>query len=408
MRVDYDSVRRLERTKVNEGEQWIYSADFNSCEPINGGINPNTTDRLDTELSDWEQLIYSGARVAILAHKGRYKDGDTADLDFTVPYLSKALRTQVHYYPENATRDALEFFEKLKPGELAVMGNVRKNEGEEKNDPALAAAYAQLGSHIAVGGFGKAHRLNASNGSILDHRPGYLTDSQVREMSLLAPWSGKDDAFSVAVIGGIKKEKITVGLAGLAETYDAIIPGGIVLNTLLRVMGYDIGSSVIEDGGKTFEKETKAVLEKHREKICIPREVYVARPLPDGDFENVQLVDITRNPVPQDCMIVDFYISDEAFEALENAHTQRGRLLVAGTPGLHKKGFSNATASIINTIEYGNARSLVLGGDTANELSLGSGDVTVSTGGGSALEFLRDGTTAVFEALKRNKLKFPD
>ena len=48
-------------------------------------------------------------------------------------------------------------------------------------------------------------------------------------------------------------------------------------------------------------------------------------------------------------------------------------------------------------------KAIALGGDTVNEINFKGVN---STGGGSVLYFLVNGTTSVFEALKKNKQRF--
>jgi len=258
MVINLDDIAQLRNAYINPGNRWIYSTDFNIGHK---GPKLRNSSRVDVEVDDAKFILDQGGIVLFLAHKGRFKDGDTEDLEFIVPHLENQLGVGVAYYPENNTLDAFEFTRNLMPGTAAIMGNTRKNEGEEKNDAELAAQFAILGQFVAVGGFGKAHREHASNVGILQHLPGYATQSHLDEMISLGPWTGSDpDTYSVAVLGGIKKEKITAGLVGFVESYDAVIPGGIVLNTILRVQGYEIGDSIIEDNGKTYETEVEAVL----------------------------------------------------------------------------------------------------------------------------------------------------
>src|SRR3989344_6653216 len=271
----FNNVRKLEEITIQERERWIYIADFNIAHEGNTIINPN---RIDVELEDLKQLCEFGGRIAILAHKGRFKDNDTEPLDFVVGYLSKKLDTTVTYFPENNTLEAINYTKDLDIGEIAIMGNTRFHEGEEKNDSKLAKQFAKLGDRVAVGGFGKAHREHASNVGILNYIPGYATRSQLKEMRVLTPWAElQENRYSLAVLGGVKKEKITIGLTGFSQTYDSIIPGGIVLNTLLKVHGYPIGNSIIKDGGKSFEIDVIKTLEQTTAKIYIPQTVVIAQ-----------------------------------------------------------------------------------------------------------------------------------
>lgn len=401
MTISFNDVLQLENTKIKKKDRWIYITDFNIKHSKN---ILKDTEKIDAEIEDIKHIIDAKGIAIILAHKGRYKDGDAEDLDFVIPYLSSKLKnTKVHYFPENNTKEAIKFVKKLKPGDVAIMGNTRKHEGEEKNDPNLAEQFAKLGKYVAVGGFGKAHRAHASNIGILKHLPGYATRSQLKEMKLLSPWIGRQkETYSIAVLGGVKKEKITIGLAGFAQMYDGIIPGGIVLNTTLKALGYDVGDSTIEDGGKTFEEDVKKILANpNRAEIYIPSRVIIAKQTKDG-FQDPHKIDISQG-VPKGYMIVDHLLPKNAEKSLERLVEQGGRIILAGTPSIYNKGFKSSTEAILKMMEKPGVKGIVLGGDTSAELNFKGPS---STGGGSALHFVVNETTHVFEALKSNRNKF--
>ncbi|MBR9706599.1 phosphoglycerate kinase [Candidatus Pacearchaeota archaeon] len=398
--MNFDDVAKLQETKINPNSKWIYAADFN-IKHKNSKLK--NTDRVDVEIEDLKYILDQGGNPIILAHKGRFKKGDTEDLDFIVPYLSSKLESKVEYFPENSTYEAVQFVQGLKPGTVAIMGNTRKNEGEEKDDPFLAAEFARLGQNVAVGGFGKAHRIHASNVGILRYLPGYATKSQLKEMKLLEPWAGKDpESYSVAILGGIKKEKILTGLAGFLETYDAIIPGGIVLNTILHVQGFPIGKSLIKDSGKTYEKQVAEALRgENKHKIHIPEKVVIAKKQ-DDKYLNPHTINPKNTQIPKDYMIVDFILPNTAIQSLDQMIQERGRGILAGTPGIYNKGFKQATDPVLASMRKNLENCAVLGGDTAAEVNY---EGVSSTGGGSALYFIVNATTPVFEALKTNKRK---
>lgn len=212
MGIDFSKVRHLRDANIHEGQRWIYATDLN-IKHKDGKLK--STDRLDCEIEDIKFILDKGGIVLILGHKGRYADGDTEDLDFVCPYLSQKLGVEVKYYSENATMLCVDFAKSLPPKSCVVMGNVRKNMNEDKNDLGLASQYAKMADCVAVGGFGKSHRAESSNAGVLEFLPGYITKSQIREMKQLEFWAGKKEGvYSIAILGGVKKEKIKTGLVG--------------------------------------------------------------------------------------------------------------------------------------------------------------------------------------------------
>jgi len=421
--VDFNKVRFLKDANIIPGDRWVYVADFNE-EPVKEVKEGEKEEyaRVDSEIKDISYILERGASVSILTSRGRFGDSqEDMDLCFLVPYLSRKLseklerRIEVKYFPGNVSDDAIRFAKSLEAKEIAIMGNTRQHEGEESEDKRksreLAERFSKLGKYVAIGGFGKAHRKNASNYRILDFLPGFMTESMLEEMVSIGYWAGRqENILSVAVLGGVKKEKITIGLEGFIETYDEIIPGGIVLNTILKVRGFEIGDSVITEKEKSFEKEVGIILERNKKKfppsiIHVPKRVIIARKTDTGyrDMVSISLEDQKRDRVPKGYRIVSFKLNRDTKVILDEVMNRRGRLVIAGTPDLYKEGFGWATNEIMERARRPEVRTLVLGGDTTREVDYKG---KTSTGGGSSLCFLAYGTTPVFEKLKRNKEKF--
>ncbi|MFA6089228.1 MAG: phosphoglycerate kinase [Candidatus Woesearchaeota archaeon] len=404
MVTEFFEVRQLDYAAIKPGQKWLYATDLNIKHT---GDKLKSTDRIDCELHDIKTILDNNGIILILAHKGRFKDGDTEELDFVIPTLSQKLGKEIKYCKENSNQTAIDFVNSLKPGDVAIMSNARKNEGEEKCDSTLSLQYAKLvgvDGAVAVGGFGKSHRKEASNCGVLEYLPGYLTQSQINEMRMIQPWAGKKEGtYSIAILGGVKKEKIKTGLAGFSETYDCIIPGGIVLNTILKVLGFEVGNSLITDGDKSFEKNVAPIMSgPNKSKIIVPTEVVISKTLDFKTFEDTKTIKITEG-VPKGYVIVDYVMPKEGFDALDKVVNEKGRIVVAGTPGVYTSGFKLATDAVIERLNKPGVKAIALGGDTAAEVKFNG---PASTGGGSALYFVAYGTTEVFDALKKNKEKF--
>jgi phosphoglycerate kinase len=227
MPLNLGEVNLFSDIEIKEGDMFLYSSDFN------GGLN-----KADIEIESLRRISECGGVAVILAHKGRYKKGDTPHLNEFAEYLSKRLKRYVHYYSYNNTRSAIIYSGSLGNGGIAIMGNTRMNEGEEENSSGLARQFADLAlkndknAKLVIGGPGKAHRKNASNYAIQDFMPACAAPSLINEMTAIEPWAGKSGIYSVAVLGGVKGEKIKDGLVGFANSYHKIILGGIVLNSV--------------------------------------------------------------------------------------------------------------------------------------------------------------------------------
>lgn len=378
----------LDAAPVRWGSRWIYSAGFN--------VAPGATamERVDEELADLRRLVNRGASVAVLANQG---DGpETArHLDHVAAYLGRALGRFVRYVPTSVGAAAMTAAAAMAPGDIVLFGNTRFYAGEQRNDPRLAAEFARLGERVAVGGFSKAHRRHASNVGVLAHRPGYATAGLAREIGRLAPWAGGcDGRFSVAVLGGVKPEKVCLGLAHQVDHHDMVIPGGAVLNVVLAALGKPVGRSVLTSTPERCVAVAREVLRRtHRARLHIPAEVVVA-PVSGGAQARTVRVGA---PVADREAIVDFVLRPWARAGLARLAREPSRALLAGTPARYDQGHRGATDEILRAFAAPAARSLLLGGDTAAELPW---DGPASTGGGSALALLGTGTCEVIEALR--------
>ncbi|MFJ6441028.1 phosphoglycerate kinase [Streptomyces sp. NPDC091649] len=380
----------LDARHVTAGERWVFSAGFN----VDAALT--STGRIDSELDDLRRLAGAGARVAVLSHLGSHRDGTASALDHVAGHLSRRLGRPVRYVPENASDAAVRAAEALEPGEIAVFGNTRHHAGEERGDPELARRFALLGDAVAVGGFSKAHRAHASNTGVLRLLPGWAARSLVTEVRFLAPWAGPGEGvYRAAVLGGRKPEKTLVGLVHAMRTCDLVVPGGVVLNTVLRALGHDLGASDLGSRPDACLDAVRGVMDlPARARLHVPRTVRVApvdgrrivgearsRPVADG--------------VPAGHAVVDFELEPWAARALAGA----GSAVLAGTPSRYLDGQVRSADAVLSALSRAAGPALLLGGDTVAELPWPG---PVSTGGGSALQLLATGTCAVLDALRDN------
>ncbi|WP_078899929.1 phosphoglycerate kinase [Streptomyces sp. SBT349] len=380
----------LDERAVTAGERWIYSAGFN--------VDPalTSTGRIDSELADLRRLADAGARVAVLSHQGSHRDGSAGSLAHVAAHLSRRLGRRVPYVPENASAAAVHAAEQLGPGDIALFGNTRHHAGEERGSDELARAFALLGDRVAVGGFSKAHRAHASNTGLLRRLPGHAAGSLAAEVRFLSPWADRGDgATRAAVLGGRKPEKTLVGLVHARRTCDLVVPGGVVLNTLLRAAGHQVGASDLGSRPAACLDAARAVLgERGPGRLHLPRTVWAA-PLADGKLAGEARPFAVTDGVPADHAVVDFDVEPWALELLARVD----RAVLAGTPSRYLDGHTRSSGALLSALSGPGGRALLLGGDTVSELPWSG---PVSTGGGSALELLATGTCAVLDALRAN------
>jgi phosphoglycerate kinase len=369
-------ISKLWEKEIKRGETWVYSAGFNTPG------NSKDMNRIDVELRDLKYLVSKGARISILSHQGEF--GNALHLDYVARYLEKKLGHKVDYYPESIGNGAVNRKNEMKDGEIVLFGNTRFYEGEEKGSRELAGEFSKLGEFVAIGGFSKAHRKHASNYMILEHIPGYFTYSFIKELVFLEQLNYNPDYETrVALLGGVKKEKILYGLPYFVKNYDLVIPGGIVLNTILMVMGFNIGASYVGKDTRETTKMVETILQNdaYNKKIVLPAELIIT--LKNGGNRRIKLGESSL-PSDNKFAIVDFVINNNSFSRIPAAN--KLKIVIAGTPSMISKGYNKSMKSFNEIIKRYQVNLFLLGGDTSNDIKMKCSGK--SSGGGSALYYL--------------------
>src|SRR5437016_6396561 len=128
-----------------------------------GGVTDAT--RIERLAPTIETLIARGAQSAVMSHFGRPKDGP--DPAFSLRPLIAPLETaiggrKVAFATDCIGEEAKRVVAALRPGEVALLENLRFHKGEEANSPEFARALAELGDFYVDDAFSAAHRAHAS------------------------------------------------------------------------------------------------------------------------------------------------------------------------------------------------------------------------------------------------------
>lgn len=400
MQKDLSKIKTIYDVVVSPGDRWVYSAGFNVSD-----IEKNTS-RIDIELQDIMHLSKMGARVIILSHQGSYRDKSSKHLDFIARYLSIKLGMKVAYFPENHSESAIKKSYDMKNSEVVLFGNTRFHEGEENGDKKLSSTFAKLGDFVAIGGFCKSHREHASNYIIMDYLKAYLTKGFLSELNLLDKIINQTDKhFScrIAFIGGTKKEKITNGFRVFSHIYDYLIPGGVILNHILKAKNFEIGSSYLGDDPEYIHKSILDTLSKNsKAKLILPERLILSEICNDKKNKKIISVPIGE-PIPDKFRIVDFILSKQVNAIFEENRNKKVFVLVSGTPSVVKEGFSNSVNSIIQILSKSNVKPFLFGGDTVTDLQF---KCDFSTGGGAALLYIFKRTNPILEKIYENQLLY--
>ncbi len=144
------------------------------------------------------------------------------------------------YFVDDCVGPAVEALsQRLAPGQVLLLENLRFYPGEEQNDPAFAAQLARLGDVYVNDAFGAAHRAHASVDAMTRHFTergmGLLMEREVRALQQLLRTT--DRPYVVILGGGKVSDKLPVLRNLLERAVDDILIGGAMSFTFFEGPG---------------------------------------------------------------------------------------------------------------------------------------------------------------------------
>ena len=379
-----------------EGKRVLVRVDFNV--PLDEGKVADDT-RIKAAVPTIEELRRRGARLVLVSHLGRPKDREPElSLRPAADRLAELTGADVTLAPAVVGEDVRTLVEKLGRGDVLVLENVRYEPGETANDPALAAALAELADVYVDDAFGAAHRAHASTVGVAEHvderAAGLLLEREVATLSTLL----RDPEHPlVAVLGGAKvSDKIAVieRFLGLADT---ILIGGAMCFPFLAAQGHGVGSSLCEDEDVELAGRALRAGEGSRARLELPRDLVIAERMTAD--ANAQALDGVE--VPDGMMGLD--IGPRTARAYAETISEAATVFWNGPMGAFElEPFAAGTRTVAEAVANAPGTTVVGGGDSAAAVQgLGLADqVThLSTGGGAALELIEGKTLPGVEAL---------
>ena len=350
--------------------------------PVKDG-KVTSTARIDAALPTLKLALGAGARVMVMSHLGRPKEGKPDPAASLQPVAAKLGELLGRTVPLAASwLDGVE----VNPGELVLCENVRFNVGEEADDDGLARRMAALCDVFVMDAFGTAHRAQASTNGVARHAPVACAGPLlVAELEALGNALENPQRPLAAIIGGSKVSTKIEVLQSLSTKVDELILGGGIANTILAAAGVNVGKSLHEKDMLDFAAKLLRG-EFGKAKIPLPVDVVVATSLDANVTGRIKSV----REVAADEMILDIGPATAALYAqrLASARTivWNGPLGVFENPE-----FAAGTRRVAEAIAASEAFSIAGGGDTLaaiEQFGVGSRISYISTGGGAFLEFL--------------------
>lgn len=359
------------------------------------------------------RLAEAGARVLVMAHLGRPKGApDPAySLAPVAERLAELLGSPVLFANDTVDVEAQRISAALQDGQVAVLENVRFNEGETSKDDAVRGAFADQLAALADSstgsgrgvfvsdGFGVVHRKQASVYDVATRLPAVVGGLVQAEVEVLQRLTETPERPYVVVLGGSKvSDKLGV-IDNLIDKADSLLIGGGMVFTFLKAAGHDVGSSLLEADQLDVAREYVERAEAKGVELVLPTDVVVA---PEFSADAPATV-VAADAIPSDQMGLDIGPDSAArfAEVVRGAHT----VFWNGPMGVFEfDAFAAGTKAVAQALTEVDGLSVVGGGDSAAAVRrLGFSDDQfghISTGGGASLEYLEGKTLPGLQILE--------
>lgn len=386
-----------------KGKRILLRADLNV--PVKDGRITDRT-RIERLCPTIAELASHGGRVIVCSHFDRPKGKRVPEMSLKPlqEALSAALKRPVAWADDCIGPVAEAAVAALADGEILLLENTRYHAGEEKNDPAMAAALAKLADAYVNDAFSAAHRAHASTEGVAHLLPAYAGRLMEVELKALDAALGNPARPVVAIVGGAKVSTKLDLLGNLSKKVDVLVIGGAMANTFLAAQGHAMGRSLQE---AEMHDTARAILDGAQAANCeilLPTDLVVAEQFaPNPPTRTVGV-----GSVPADSMALDVGpATEQAIEArLRSASTLvwNGPLGAFETPP-----FDAATVAVAQIVasltQSGALKSIGGGGDTVAALrhaGVAERMTYVSSAGGAFLEWLEGKELPGVAALSRD------
>ncbi len=371
------------------GKRVIVRADLNV--PVADGVVSDAT-RLERVLAGLKDLSARGARVVVISHFGRPKNGPDPSMSLVsvAAKLSELLGKDVVFIPDCIGTDVERSVAALVPGSIAVLENLRFHKGEEKNDPEFTAALARNGDIYVNDAFSAAHRAHASTEGLARLLPAYAGPLMLEEINALRAVLEAPQRPVAALVGGAKVSSKIPILKHLIGKVDKLIIGGGMANTFLMSHGVDVGKSLAEPEMLDTAREIMTLAKANGCAVILPEDAVIAREFKSGVANAV----VPTLAVPSDAMILD--VGPKSVAHMSAVLKECRTLLWNGPLGAFEiPPFGTGTFALAREAakltKDGTLTTVAGGGDTVAALNAAgvTQDFTyVSTAGGAFLEWL--------------------
>lgn len=323
-----------------------------------------------------KHLMDIGAKVVVMSHRGRPKNGPDPKLsmEFAMPFFKEFVSKGTQFLPTFDFKKNRALIDGSPAKSVFILENVRFNPSEDLEDMEFAEGMASMGDVYVYDAFA-SWRPGASVTTVPKLLPSYAGLLVEKEVKHLSQVMNTPKQPLVVIIGGGGKaiDKFDM-IRHLHDRAGAFLIGGVLGNTFLKARGKDINGSIMEESLVESAKQFNGDV-----KIHIPHDWVL------GDKGKI-------------CDLGP----DSAKEYADVIKTA-GTIIWNGPVGIFEDArYRAGSLTIANAIMKSRAFSVVGGGETTQlilQAKLEKKFGFLSTGGGAMLAYLAGKTMPALEAL---------
>ena len=377
-------IRTIENLDVR-GKYVLLRDDFN-VQIVDGKITDAF--RIEQSMPTINALRSAGARVAIVAHRGRPKG--QRNMEYTLQPIADYMN--IPLIPDCLDK---EFMMGMQNGDVVLLENVRFYDGEEKNDPVFSAELARGFDVFINDAFAVSHRAHASTVGVAEILPSYAGKLLADEIRHLTAVMENPKRPLLSIVAGSKVSTKIGVLKALAKLSDTLIIGGALGTTFNYAMGAKVGNSLYEADQKDTALEILEYATQNKCNVLLPLDKGVAKEFArDAQRFNKDFTEIEPDDVIIDAGIATTQRDTDAIRAARTV-IWNGTVGMAEWQPTWSYGSFALAQTIAEQTRAGKLDSIIGGGDTVAALEACGvkDDITyVSTGGGAFLEFIEGRT----------------
>lgn len=398
--------------------------DFNV--PLDAHQEITDDGRIKAALPTIEYILSKGAKLVIASHLGRPKGAVVNEMRMKpiAMRLERFLGQEIHYIDDCVGDEVTRMKERLQPGEVMLLENLRFYKEEQENDMHFAEQLAHGIDVYLTDAFGTVHRKHASTFAlpsiVFDKGIGFLIQE---EMDALDRIINTPKQPLVVVVGGVKiSDKVDV-IRNLAPMSDTVLVGGGLANTFYAGLGTQVGNSIVESDSVGAGQDAISYVDVAREiaerfasekptisttlpngdplsKVQLPVDFIAAESMEEG--AQTKIIEIGAADIPENWMFLD--IGPKTLALYQEVLGKAKTIFWNGPMGLfEQEAYEHGSHGVARAVADSEGYAVLGGGDTqavVDKFDLNGRFSHASTGGGASLAYLAQDPLPGLESLE--------